>query len=225
MNQNGGIKLPRSADGSLDLAKLVQLGKQEQIAEATAPLSQEEQCLELIRTVKCKLGPSSVHGVGVIAMRDIVKGEQLFVALTVKPRWYNVTYANLKKWMDYTNGYPEIYRLILDRWPQVVNGSQFISPNYDARLVSFMNHSDTPNYDPRTDLALADIKAGEEVFEDYRVIPNYEKAFSWLQSQHEDIRVPEVQGVLQRDGGPTLGVLHGKYIPPKPRKRKPKGTH
>lgn len=215
MNQNGGVSLK----------ELEALGRKERIEENTAPINQEEQCLELIRTVKCKLAPSSVHGVGVIAMRDIVKGEQLYCLLTVKPRWYNVTFANLKKWMDYPNGYPELFRLILDRWPQVVNGSQFLSPNYDARLISFMNHSDTPNYDPRTDLALADIKAGEEVFEDYRVINNWEKAFPWLQSSHEDIRVPEVQGVLQRDGGSTLGVLHGKYIPPKPRKRKPKGTH
>jgi len=43
-----------------------------------------------------------------------------------------------------------------------------------------MNHSDPPNYDPVTDLALADIPKGEEVFEDYRQIANYEKAFPWL---------------------------------------------
>lgn len=143
------------------------------------PLNKEQQAFELMRTVKCKLGPSKVHGIGVIALRDIKKGDQLFCALTQKPQWYDLTYDDLSKHFDKT--FPEIKQLIVERWPNIVNGSKlFISPNYDARLTSFMNHSDTPNYDPRTDCALEDIFAGDEVFEDYKVIPNYEVAFPFL---------------------------------------------
>lgn len=145
------------------------------------PKSQEEQAAELRQTVKCRIAPSAVHGVGVVTIRDVAKGEQLFCALTVKPTWYTISFANLKKYLNFGD-FEAIYQLILDRWPQVVNGAPFLSPNYDARLTSFMNHSDTPNYDPVTDLALADIKAGEEVFEDYRTIENYEKVYPWLKA-------------------------------------------
>ncbi len=138
----------------------------------------DEQVMELMRTVKCRLGPSKVHGVGVITLRDIKKGEQLYCRNRVKPIMYTVPFTELKQKL--TDTHPEILQLILDRWPLTVNGGTFISPNYDARLVNFMNHSDTPNYNPVPDLALADIPKGEEVFADYRQIPNYEKAFPWL---------------------------------------------
>lgn len=171
MNYKGGIKLP-------SLAELEKLGKEERINENSTLMNAQEQALYLGNTVKCRIGQSKVHGVGVIAMRDIKKGEQMFCALTVKPQWYNVSFANLKKYLKQTH--PEVLELILDRWPNIVNGAPFISPNYDARLTSFMNHSNTPNFDPQNDVAVADIKAGEEVFEDYRTIRNYKEAFPWL---------------------------------------------
>lgn len=153
MNQSGGLSLP-------------------------IPMSKEDQYIELASTVKCRLTPSKVHGVGVSALRDIKMGEQLNIALKIKPRWYTLTFDDLSKFFDKT--YPEIKQLILDRWPNVVNGAAFLSPNYDARLMSFLNHSDTPNYDPRSDLALTDIKKGEEIFEDYRIMKNYEQVYGWL---------------------------------------------
>lgn len=170
MNPKGGVKLP-------PLKEIIKEGIKDRIEEKSTPSNAEEQAMELARTVKCRLGPSKVHGVGVIALQDIKKGEQLYCALTVKPHWYNVSYANLKKYLSHRK---DILQLLLDRWPNIVNGSAFISPNYDARLISFMNHADEPNYDPKTDLATKDIKAGEEVFEDYRTIENYSKAFPWL---------------------------------------------
>lgn len=182
MNKNGGVRLPKNPDGSLNLGKLAAEGRTEAVQDKSTVMNAEEQAMYLGNTVKCRIGPSKVHGVGVIAMRDIAKGEELFCALFVKPQWYNVSFANLKKYLSHR---PEVLQLILDRWPQVVNGHPFLSPNYDARLTSFMNHSDSPNYDPTTDKALEDIKKGEEVFEDYRVIPNYEKAFPWLDKKEE----------------------------------------
>ena len=148
------------------------------ITEVPATMSQEQQYVELCGTVRCKLAPSTVHGIGVVALRNLNEGDRAYCSLNVRPQWYTLTLANLTKYFDKT--YPEIKQLILDRWPNIVNGGTFLSPNYDARLISFMNHSDTPNYDPKTDLILRDVKAGEELFEDYRIMKNYELAFPWL---------------------------------------------
>ena len=178
MNPNDGIKRPGDKDGSLVFGKLSKSGKEEKVDENRATMTADEQVTELMRTVKCRLGPSKVHGVGVVTLRDIKKGEQLYCANRMKPTLYTVTFAELKQGLKDTH--PEILALILDRWPRTVNGEAFISPNYDARLTCFMNHSDTPNYDPVADLALADIPKGEEVFEDYRQLPNYQEAFPWL---------------------------------------------
>lgn len=166
-----GIQVP-------DLGKLAEIGRKQALEERVTPMSEADQCFELGRTVRCRLAPSAVHGVGVIAIRDIKKGERCYATIIEKPRWYKVHPSTLKKHLEQV--YPTVYRMILDRWPHVINGTPFLSPNYDARLISFMNHSDTPNYDPHTDLAVADIKEGEELFEDYRLVPNYEKAFPFL---------------------------------------------
>ena len=178
MNPDGGIELSGDKDGALVLGKFSTSGKEEKVHENSAAMTADEQVMDLMRTVKCRLGPSRVHGVGVITLRDIKKGEQLYCANRVKPTLYTVTFTELEQQLKDTH--PEILQLILDRWPRIVNGEAFISPNYDARLTCFMNHSDTPNYDPVADLALADIPKGEEVLEDYRRLPNYEKAFPWL---------------------------------------------
>lgn len=152
------------------------------------PMSQEQQAYELIQTVKCKLGVSKVHGIGVIAIRDIKKEDLAYCGITVKPNWYTISFINLNK---YIGVIPEIRDLILERWPQIVNGAPFISPNYDARLTSFMNHSDVPNYDPETDKILEDIKAGGEVFCNYRVIPQYELVYPWLKSYTQEKKPSE----------------------------------
>ena len=39
----------------------------------------------------------------------------------------------------------------------------------------FINHSTEPNYDVVSDIALRDIIKGEELFEDYRMMDNWEK--------------------------------------------------
>lgn len=178
-----GIQLP-------DLGKLAELGKKEKLESQVAPMSEQDQCNELIRTVYCRLAPSKVHGIGVVAIRDIKKGQRAHAAIDSKPMWCKIHPSTLKK---HLGAFPEIYQLILDRWPNVINGLPFLNPNFDARLISFMNHSDEPNYDPRTDTALRDIKAGEELFEDYRAVPNYEKAFPFLAENtvKTDIHTPQ----------------------------------
>lgn len=137
-----------------------------------SPLSKQEQIYELNNEVRCKLGVSKVDGIGVIAIRDIRKGEKCFVSPfdhLETPRFYNISFGNLSKLL------PKVKELVLQRWASVVNGSVFRSPNDDAGLLFFVNHSTRPNYDVVSDTALRDIKDGEELFEDYRAMENWAK--------------------------------------------------
>ena len=136
-------------------------------------MTQDEQIQELTETVKCRLAPSPVHGIGVFAIRDIKKGEKLHCTLE-EPRWYTLKYENLDKIP------PEVRQLILDRWSNVINGDPFLSPNHDAIMVNFMNHSNDPNFDPHTDTAMRDLPKGTEVFEDYRLAKNAHLVYPWI---------------------------------------------
>lgn len=121
-------------------------------------------------TVKAKIAPSKIDGVGVFAIRDITKGERIYADQL--PKVFNVPYGSLGKL------FPEVKEIILARWPNIINGSKFISP--DARLLSFMNHSIHPNYNTKDDTALKNIAKGEEITEDYFVMENVEKVFPWI---------------------------------------------
>ena len=127
-------------------------------------MNKEEQIAELNSIVKATLGVSKIHGVGVFAIRDILKGEKIYADKL--PSLYHIPYGSINKL------FPEVKKIILDRWPCIINGSKFIYP--DARLVSFMNHG-IANYDPKTDSALFDIYKNEEILLDYINMPNYEK--------------------------------------------------
>ncbi len=88
------------------------------------------------------------------------------------PKVFHIPYGSWGKLL------PEVGNHLLERWPNVVNGSSFAWP--DTNIQAFMNHSDDPNYDGVIDVTIKDIKEGEEVTEDYRDIPNYQKVFKWL---------------------------------------------
>ena len=109
----------------------------------------------------CKLAPSPIHGIGVFAIRSIPKGQRVYCVPDNE---------GTKEWLeaeDFTGLHDEIFKLIKQRHPLAIKGAPFLSPNDDARLISFMNHSNTPNYDFRTDRVVRDIKAGEEITEDF----------------------------------------------------------
>ena len=120
--------------------------------------------------VKIRIAPSKIHGVGVFAMRDIEKGTKLYA--TMFPQVYKIPYEEMKRL------FPEVRQLLLERWPQIVNGSSFMWP--DTNSQAYMNHSDTPNYSAQDDVTLEDIYKGDEITEDYRKIDNWGKVFPWL---------------------------------------------
>ncbi len=131
-----------------------------------------EQIKELNHYVRTKLAPSQIDGVGVFALRDIKKSEPLFTDIVTK--LYNLPYSDFDKLR------PEVAENLLQSFPLIVKGSAFAYPI--TRTQAFLNHSDVPNYDAGIDMALRDIKAGEEITEDYRKIEGYEQVFTFLKS-------------------------------------------
>jgi len=119
---------------------------------------------------KTKLAPSEVHGIGVFAIRDIKKGERVYA--DAMPCMIDVPYKKLNKIR------PEIRKIILERFPMVKEGSQFLAP--DTLMQIYLNHSETPNYDNKTGKALKKIKEGEEIFENYKEIDGWDKIWKWL---------------------------------------------
>lgn len=138
----------------------------------------DEQITWLNTYVMCALRPSPIHGIGVFALRDIRKGEYVYCSdIGFQSKiWYKIPLDRFDEIR------PEVRQLILDRWPQVEHGRPFMSPNGDQNLLSFMNHSNKPNYVGYPHgLALMNIKAGEEITEDYDT-----GNLSEIQKQHYD---------------------------------------
>lgn len=125
----------------------------------------------LMKWMNVKIAPSDIHGVGTFAVRDIPKGTRMF--MDIMPEIFRLPYGKLK------NNMPSyIHDEITGRWPKVAQGDPFVYP--DARYVAYCNHSDDANYDAQNDVALRDIKAGEEVTEDYRKIEGWEEHYPFL---------------------------------------------
>ena len=137
----------------------------------------ELEVLQLIDETYCKLAPSTIHGIGVFAIRDIPKGQKCYLAPRRMVKWYKTPYSTLKARLTV---YPQILELILERWPSIINGSHFVSPNDMAIMQAFVNHADDANYSVDTDCAIKEIKQGEEVTEDYRLMENHQKIYQWL---------------------------------------------
>jgi len=134
-------------------------------------MSKQDDTIATLNTlIRVRLAPSKIHGIGVFAMRDIPKGTKLYAEIT--PQVFKIPYSSMRKL------FPEVREMLLERWPQIVNGSAFAYPT--ERLQAYMNHSEDPNYDAFADITLKDIKEGEEILEDYKKIPNWEIVFPWL---------------------------------------------
>lgn len=125
--------------------------------------------------VKVRIAPSPIHGVGVFAMRDLKKGEKMY--LDAIPHAFDVPYSKLGELNK------EVRELILGHWPNIITGSHFLYPV--TKMTAFLNHHNEPNYDAVADVMMKDVKKGEELTEDYRKIDLYEKVFPWLAKEKE----------------------------------------
>ena len=111
---------------------------------------------------------------------------------------------------------PEIRKLILDRTKYSMNdsnGLRFYSPNCDAILQSWMNHSNNPNTTGTK--TLRDIKKGEELTENYNTLGEGEihpislKHFGFLQNQPLTNTSSSYSNVRNKNGK-TRRVNHRK---------------
>lgn len=127
----------------------------------------------LNKIARYKLGPSKIEGVGVVAIYPIKKGDKLNIDAI--PHAFDIPYRHFHKINKY------VREIILGHWPNVINGSHFLYPV--TKFSAYLNHSDDPNYDAKNDIALKDIKEGEEITEDYRLIEGYDKIFPFLVSK------------------------------------------
>ncbi len=123
--------------------------------------------IEHLRTgVYCRVKPSPLHGVGVFAIRDIPKGTELFI---IPRRVEVITKAQLDSMP------PGVSDLVKDFGCEVQGDAHLYAIDLHAPpLCLFINHSESPNCEFVSDgvedwtETLRDIKAGEELFRDYR---------------------------------------------------------
>jgi len=144
------------------------------MSEKTTKRNREQKYKEQIELLddigKIRIGKSDIHGVGIIATRNIKKGAKLHADSI--PHLLDLPYKKFK------NLRPEIAQMVLERFPQIFDNKQFHFP--DARMLGYMNHSDDPNYDEEADRVIRSVKMGEEITKDYRRIPNWAEVYKWL---------------------------------------------
>ena len=117
---------------------------------------------QLNNEVWATLGVSSIHGVGVIAIRDIPQGTPFLLGQDDRT-FHEITdeeFLRIEK---------PIQDIMLGR-EQFAETICFHHPNSLAHLQNFMNHSNDPNTDGH--VTLRAILKGEELTEDYFEIVN-----------------------------------------------------
>ncbi len=122
--------------------------------------------------IYCKIGVSNVHGVGVIAIKDIPKGINPFVTLS-KEKDKIITLSK----DDIKDIHPNVCKILTDFFGDKKSNNYDVyayGPNY-INISFYLNHSDNPNIDVIEDtesnyysfITNRKIKKGEELFINY----------------------------------------------------------
>lgn len=136
----------------------------------------KERLLRNLQHTYCRIQPSSIHGVGVFAMRDIVKGTPVFDGAST-------SHGELVTRDEITSLPHEVQQLLYDFLVSDKNGNVEVPPNGIVGLdMSFyLNHSDTPNLETKDDgetfVATRDIPKGEELTVNYHAFDPYSAQF------------------------------------------------
>jgi SET domain-containing protein len=122
--------------------------------------------------IYCRIGVSKVHGVGVIAIKDIPKGTIPFATLSKEEdKIINLTKDDIK------DIHPNVRKLLADFFGDKKSNDYDVyayGPNY-INISFYLNHNDKPNIDIIKDtennylnfLTNRKIKKGEELFINY----------------------------------------------------------
>lgn len=135
---------------------------------------------QLISEVMVRIAPSPIHGVGIFAIRDIKAGE-------VIDRYMTRTVPITKHDLD---NLPEAYRDLVNAYYAIHPGeiTYIQHPNALFQYFHLMNHSAAPSVDVFTSAATRDIKAGEELFEDYLLLGAHANNWEFTLDDYEKIR-------------------------------------
>jgi SET domain-containing protein len=120
--------------------------------------------------VYTRLRPSKIHGVGVFAIRQIKKGQQIFAHDDAPLVWVN--YDRIK---NLPRPIKQLYRDFA-----IIKQGRFGAPKHFDELTTswYLNHSDSPNVGIDQSFrfyALRTIKVGEELTVDYRTYSDIPK--------------------------------------------------
>jgi len=134
----------------------------------------KKQLLENLKNdIYCRLKTSSIHGVGVFAIRNIPKGIDPFKGCEIE-RWIGFKESELKDLR------PEVKKMVYDL-SAFQKGKVWI-PNFGLNSIGtsyFVNSSKKPNLKALKDgekfITIRHIKAGEELTVDYRTYDEYSK--------------------------------------------------
>lgn len=122
----------------------------------------------LKNNIKTKIGVSNIHGVGVFAIRDINKGEQVFPDWEFKTGVYIVPNSRLHEIPNEVLDLLDMYFINNEcgfKLLRLFSGVNFVSHNF-----SFCNSSFNTEFEHNIEIdgiALRNIKKGEEILEFY----------------------------------------------------------
>ena len=113
--------------------------------------------------VYARIGTSRIHGVGVLAIRDIPAGTLVFAGESERVAW--LSRAAVKRM-------PTAIRALYEDFGMVWRDKIGVPPSLNMLSVGwYVNHSDTPNVEAGDDArfrALRRIRTGDELTADYR---------------------------------------------------------
>ncbi len=139
--------------------------------------------------VFARIGPSRVHGVGVIAIRDIPAGTYMFTGESERVTW--VSRAAERR-------LPKAMRDLYEDFGMVWGDRIGVPPSLNMLSVGwYVNHSGRPNVEADDDgrfFALRRIRAGEELTADYRTFVDEPLPFRPGRSSRTRSRSPRRAG-------------------------------
>lgn len=128
-------------------------------------MTKEQLLQELREETYITLKPSTVHGIGVFAIRDIPKGCRQIFSQNVGS-WIKLPVSEVEALPVHSRNLVETYCLF--------DEENYYVPDYGFKvmdMVNYLNHSSEPNLISINDgeffEALRDIREGEELFVDY----------------------------------------------------------
>lgn len=130
--------------------------------------NEDEVINHLKNNIKTKIGVSPIHGVGVFAIRDIQKGEDLFPIWEGESAIYLISNHRLKEIPDYVLQLLDMYFINDECGYKIIR--LFRGLNFLFHGFSYCNSAHNKKVERNISdggIALRDIKAGEEILEGY----------------------------------------------------------